>query len=56
MGRICWRVVRGLAPLVVLLGQAFALVGPALAQEFPRNTIVVQSEGGVAHLQASRFT
>lgn len=51
-----WGLLGGLVPLLALAAQAFALAGVSLAQEFPRNTIVVQAEGGVAHLQAARFT
>jgi hypothetical protein len=41
----------------LLLIAVFALAGTALAQTtLPPNTIVTMSDGGVARLQAARFT
>ena len=55
MPRRVWGLLFGALPL---LGVAlFAFAGTALAQTaLPPNTVVVMSDGGVARLQAGRFT
>ena len=55
MPRIVWGLLFGAVPL--LLVALFAFVGTALAQTaLAPNTVVVMSDGGVARLQAARFT
>ena len=55
MRSLAWGSMFGVAALLMLA--VFGFGGTALAQTtLPPNTVVVMSDGGVARLQAARFT
>jgi len=55
MRGLAWGSMLGVAALLLIA--VFGFAGAALAQTtLPPNTVVVMSDGGVARLQAGRFT